>query len=163
MKPIQIRYRLTLPEFMSACNAHWSAHRLGTLSNIITGVIGVIVGIFLLVSFSWPAIVAIAAGVLLLFMTGIRWVLWRRAFRDARKYNDEILVRFENDIVHVESSEGKSDLRWNFFTWYLNTPTHVLLYTTKRNFSVIPKASFQDAQMVEEFVNIVRSKLQKIR
>ena len=163
MKPIQVRYRLTLPEFMSACNAHWRAQRLGTLSNIITGVIGVVLGIFLLALFFWLAIVAIAAGVLLLFMTGIRWVLWRRAFRDARKYTDDILVRFDNDIVHVESSEGKSDLRWNFFTWYLETSTHVLLYTTRRNFSVLPKVSFQDAQSAEEFMNIVRAKLQKIR
>lgn len=163
MDPITIRYRLTEPEFMRACGAHWSTLRQGTRSNVITGLLIVILGLAMLSFFFWMALILTTVAGALILITGVRSLLWRKAFRDAKKYNRDILVVIKEDIVHVESAEGKSDLNWGFFSWYLDTPDYVLLYMTKRNFSVIPKSAFQDAQGLHAFVDIVKSKLEKIR
>jgi hypothetical protein len=149
-------------EFMRACGAHWSAHRQGTMSNVITGLVCVALGLAMLITF-WLALFLAAAGGALILITGVRSLLWRKAFRDAKKYTGHISVIIKEDSIHVESTEGKSDLNWGFFTWYLDTPNHILLYMTKRSFSVIPKSAFQDEQRIQGFVVLVKSKLEKIR
>jgi hypothetical protein len=83
--------------------------------------------------------------------------------RDAKKYNEDISVVITDDSIHVETAEGKSDLNWGFFTSYLGTPEHMLLYMTRRSFSVIPKSAFPDKQRVQIFVDLVNYKLTKIR
>ncbi len=163
MEPISIRYRITEPEFMIACNGHWSAHRQSSLSNVITGAVAIIVGLALLLFTLWLGIVLTAIGGLLLLITLLRSLLWRRAFREAKKYNNNISIIIKDDSINVECAEGKSDLNWDFFTWYLETPDHVLLYMTKRNFSIIPKNAFQDDGSLQTFLNLVESKLKKIR
>ena len=163
MEPISIRYRMTEPEFMKACNAHWSAHHSSTLSNVIAGVVAIVAGLALLFFLFWLALVVVAVGSLLLIITWLRSFLWRKAFRDAKKYNNDISVVIKDDVIHIESIEGKSDLKWGFFTWYLDTPGYILLYMTKRNFSIIPKAAFQDETQIKLFVDLVKSKLKKIR
>jgi hypothetical protein len=162
MEPITIRYRLTETEFMRACGAHWATLGLGTRSNVITGLLIAVLGLAMLSFLFWLALILAAVGAALVIITGVRSYLWHKSFRDAKKYNTDILVVIKEDSVHVESAEGKSDLNWGFFSWYLDTPDYVLLYMTKRSFSVIPKSAFQDAQGRQAFVDIVKSKLEKI-
>ena len=163
MEPISIRYRLSESEFMTACNAHWSAQRTSILSNVITAAVMFVVGLVMLFVVFWLASVLFAVGGLLLLITWLRSLLWRKSFREAKKYNDDILVTINDDTVRVESAGGKSDLDWNFFTWYLDTPEQVLMYVTKRNFSVIPKKAFRDTKQVDNFLEVVRKKLKSIK
>ena len=163
MEPIAIRYRMTEPEFMKACNAHWTVHRQSTVSNVIAGAVAIVLGLTLLFVVFWLALFLAAIGGVLLLTTWLRSVFWRKAFREAKKYNDDIAVVIKEDCVHVESAEGKSDLKWDFFTWYLDAPEHILLYMTKRTFSVIPKSAFQDEQRIQSFVDLVKAKLKRIR
>lgn len=163
MEPVSVRYRLTEPEFISACNAHWSAHRQGTVPNVIVGLLGGAIGFALLLIAFWIAVFLIAAGALLLTIIGVRSLLWRRSFREAKKYTDDIAVVFQDDLVRVESAEGRSDLNWDFFNWYLDTPDCILLYTTKRHFSIIPKKSFQDSRSVQLVLELAGKRLIPIR
>ncbi|NJL86984.1 MAG: YcxB family protein [Leptolyngbyaceae cyanobacterium SM1_1_3] len=105
------------------------------------------------------ALALITLGCALLGLIGLRQVIWRRAFWDARKYHGEIFVTFSSDRIHVESLEGESNLKWGFFSAYLDTPKYILLYTTKRDFSVIPKSAFDEPQAEEAFRLLVTSKL----
>jgi hypothetical protein len=162
MEPISIRYRLTEPEFMRACNAHWSVHRQSTLANLILGTVAILLGLILLFFTFWVALFLAIVGSILLLITWLRSLLWRRAFREAKKYNDDVSVVIKDDAIHVENAEGKSDLNWAFFTWYLDIPDHILLYATKKNFSVIPKRSFPDTRSIDRFLEIVEKKLKKI-
>ena len=163
METISIRYRITEPEFMAACNAHWSTQRQSTLSNAIAGATAIVIGLVMLFFVFWLALFLAAVGAILLLITWLRSFLWRRAFREARKYTEDISVVVKDDVVHVETAEGKSDLNWTFFTWYLDTPDHILLYPTKRTFSVIPKKSFPDAKSIDQFLDAVKTKLKRIR
>jgi hypothetical protein len=163
MNPVTIRYRLTEPEFMSACNAHWTAHRQGSKGNFIVGFIGVVVGVTLTAYMFWVAILALIAGSGLILITFLRSFLWKRAFRDAKKFNNDISVTLNDDVIHVESAEGTSDLQWSFYSWYLDTPDYVLLYQTKRNFSVIPKSAFQESVNARQFIETIKTRLKSIR
>lgn len=161
MEPISIRYRLSEAEFMAACNAHWSARHQGSLVNLIAGGVGIVLGLVLLgYAYRWGGFL-VWLGILLQLITGLRSWLWRRAFRETKKFTDEIAVVFQEDSIHVESTEGKSDLNWSFYTWYLEAPGQVLLYTTKRHFSVIPKPAFPDAASLARFLELVGKKLKK--
>jgi len=154
---------MTEPEFMRACNAHWSAHHHSTASNLVISATAIILGSALLLFTFWLALILAIAGGMLLFLTWFRYFVWRRAFRESKRFNDDIAIAVDNESIHIESAEGKSDLKWGFYTWYLDTPEHVLLYMTKRSFSVIPKSAFKDEQHTQGFVDLVRSKLKRIK
>ncbi|MDA0991488.1 MAG: YcxB family protein [Verrucomicrobia bacterium] len=159
MEPLAIRYRITEADFMTAWNAHWSSRREGTRTNCILGLIGLGLSAAMLAILFWLALVLAIASSLLLLITGLRTVLWRRAFRESKKYNRDIAVTVTDDSLRVESAEGTSNLNWDFFTWHRETPAHVLLYLTKRSFSIIPKASFRDDEGLKRFLALVESKL----
>ena len=111
----------------------------------------------------WIGFSAMAAGVLLVILVMDRSLLWRRAFRDCKKCTEDIAVTFGEDNVHVENAEGVSDLKWGFFSWYLDAADHVLLCMTKDAFSVIPKSAFLDQAAIDQFLALLASKLEKIR
>ena len=163
MEPISIRYKITEPEYMKACSAHWSAQGYGTISNLIWGFLAIAFGIVFLTFIFWLAVFFFICGGILLFLLLIRTFIWRRAFRDTKKFHNDIFVEFKDDSIHSENLEGKSDLNWSFYSWYLDTPDHVLLYMTKRSFSVIPKSAFKDEHSLQAFINTVKSKLKRIR
>lgn len=162
-EPVSICYRVTEAEFLSACEAHWRAHRVGTRSNLIAGLIGLFLGLATLALAFWIAIALAIVGALLILIVFLRSVVWRQGFRDAKKYRDEIRVTFHSDRLYVETADGTSDLAWSFYSSYLDTPEFVLLYITRRSFSVIPKAAFRDKEELERFLEWVRTRLRKIR
>ena len=95
---------------MTACRTHWSAHHQGTVSNSVAGMAGVLVGLALLPILCWLAALVVVAGAALLLITGLRTLLWRRVFREARKYHDDICVTFEDEGIRVQSAEGENDI-----------------------------------------------------
>ena len=163
MNPIEIRYSLTLPEFMRACSAHWRAQRQGSVFQMGAGLVGIAAGIAALDFVQWLAIALIIVGALMLLIVWMRWLLWRRAFRESRKYTEDIFVVASHDGLHVESAEGTSDLKWGFYSKYLDTREFVLLYMTRHSFSVIPKSAFASEQEAKRFVELVESHLEKTR
>ena len=163
MNPIEIRYSLTLPEFMAACSAHWKAHRQGSVWSICAGLVGIAAGIASLDFVRWLGIALIAAGALMLWFVWIRWFLWRRAFCESRKYTEDIHLVVSQNGIHVESAEGTSDLNWGFYSKYLDTRDFVLLYMTRHSFSIIPKSAFKSEEQAERFVTLVMSQLEPTR
>jgi hypothetical protein len=95
-------------------------------------------------------------------MTALRSYTWRRAFRGAKKYTDNILLEVSTDGLHVECADGTSDLKWSFFSWYLDTPDYVMLYITKHRFSVIPKKAFADDGRLAQFMELVENNLEPL-
>ncbi len=162
MTPIKVTYRLTLQEFMGACHAHWNARKQGARANSILGVIGILVGAVLL-PFHWIASLLILVGIVLIALVIGRSLIWRHAFLDNKKFTAPISLIFEDETIHVETIEGTSDLKWSVYCGYSETPECILLYTTPRTFSVIPKSAFADVNQVRDFINLVGSKLPTIK
>ncbi len=162
MSPIAITYRLTLQEFMAACHAHWNAHKQGARANSILSVIGIIVGAALL-PFHWIGALLIFICLVLIALVIGRSIIWRHAFLDHKKFTAPISLIFGDETIHVDSLDGTSDLKWSVYCGYLETPEYILLYMTRRTFSVIPKSAFANANQVRDFINLVGSKLPPIK
>ena len=163
MNPIEIHYSLTIKEFMQACAAHWKATRQSTLTQIVAGSIGVAVGLIAMDFVPWLAMALVIVGVAIWGVSLLRWVLYRRAFREAKKYTENIHAIFSHDGIHIDSAEGTSDLNWGFYSKYRDTGDFVLLYMTRHQFSVIPKSAFADEHEKRRFVDLVDSRLEQAR
>ena len=163
METFDIRYSLTLQQFMAASSAHWRAHRQGAAFQICAGLLGIAVGITALSLVEWLAIALIIVGILMLCVVWLRWVIWRRAFRESRKYTEDIHVVANHDGLHIESAEGTSDLNWGFYSKYLDTRDYVILYMTRHSFSIIPKTAFESPEHAERFITLVSSHLEPTR
>jgi hypothetical protein len=160
MSRIEISYTLTQSEFMAAAEAHWKAQGVGTASSVFVGLGVALLGGLIVVPFPWFGWVFLILGAILLTLSGARWWIWCRAFKEARKYTEAIHVVFAEEGIHVDSAEGTSDLNWTFYSSYLDVPDHVLLYMTKRAFSVIPKSAFGGEEDLREFLRLVELRLE---
>ncbi|MEI8020926.1 MAG: YcxB family protein [Schlesneria sp.] len=158
MTPIKVTYRLTLQEFMAACHSHWNTHKQGARANLIFGVIGIIAGAALL-PFHWIGGLLIFICLALIAMVIGRSIMWRHAFLDNKKFTAPISLIFGDETIHVETIDGTSDLNWSFYSGYLETHELIMLYMTRRTFSVIPKSAFADANQVRDFMSLVGSKI----
>ena len=161
MLPVAITYQLTLPEFMTACNAHWVARKQGSRLHLIQGLIACVLGMALWPIHAWCLILVLPGAALILMVVG-RSILWRRAFHQARKFSGEISIRFTDEIIHVETIDGVSELKWSIYCEYLDIPDFVLLYLTPQSFSVIPKSAFLNPIDRQNFINLVNRKLRSV-
>jgi hypothetical protein len=160
--PLELRYSLTLPEFMAAANAHWRRRGAGTVSCVVTAVLACLVGLLARTVVPTLSVVILVMGLVLLLITVVRSYTWRKAYREARKYTDSIRLVVSDDGIHVESAEGVSDLRWTFYSKYLVTPDYILLYMTSHAFSVIPMSAFADEADASRFRQLVENHLEPV-
>ncbi|WP_353572149.1 YcxB family protein [Candidatus Albibeggiatoa sp. nov. BB20] len=159
MTPISIQYRLTESEFMAVCYANWTVQGSRPQWDIMVGVVFCVIGLSTLIAHFLLGLFIIGCGAILLSIVLIRSFLWRKAFRDTPKYNEPISIVFQQDMIYVKTIQGESYLNWNTYAWYLDTSHFVLLYMTKKYFSVIPKAAFQDQAQIKTFLDLIQSKL----
>ncbi|MGI9381848.1 MAG: YcxB family protein [Methyloligellaceae bacterium] len=161
MTPITATYTLTVDEFMSACEAHWRARKQGTTrTNLIAGAVGVVAGLLGMPVSTWLGATAMSVGAVLLLLTTLRLILWRRAFRTTRHLGNETSVAFTGDAIDVETVDGRSRLEWSFYRAYRETVGAFLLYTGRAHFSVIPKRAFEPKD-VERLARLLGDKLEE--
>lgn len=163
MDPIDIRYSLSLDGYLAACRAHWHAHRQGNLLHGSAGVIGLGIGIYVLTFNQVWGVLFLTLSGLLLLLTWLRGVLCRQGYQQSRKYTQPIRVVFSEETIHVESAEGVSDLKWSAYSRFHVAPRFILLYLTKRSFSVIPREAFADAAEEQRFLSLLEAKLSPLR
>ncbi len=164
MEPISIEYQLTKKEFLQACNYHWNSHKVGIKSMIILGIVGIALGsILICLKFLTELAVAfVILSIILLILPLIRHIIWQKSFDNNKKFHNKTKVVFDDNLLHVKGALGSSELKWDIYSNYLETPEYVLLYMTKRNFSVIPKYAFESQYSLTSFINLVKSKLKQI-
>jgi hypothetical protein len=149
MEPIRASYRVKESDFMKSCDAHWNALGQGAAKLTVAGLASVLVGAVVAWYFPWGlihtlALAIVGLGGLLAAIVPLRLFIWRRAYRDAKKFQDAITIEFTDDTIHVESAAGISDLKWNAYNRYLITPEFFILYMAKHTFSVIPRSAFSE-------------------
>ena len=159
--PITAIYTLDIDEFMDACEAHWRARKQGTTrTNLIAGAAGVGLGLVGLPLSGWLGALALSVGGVLLLLTLLRLVLWRRAFHTAPHLGKETRIAFSDDAIAVETADGQSRLEWRFYRACLETEAYFLLYLGRARFSVIPKRAFAPED-VERLARLLDDKLEK--
>lgn len=142
---------------MQASRAHWKKQGSGSEYDIVIGAGIMVVGIM------WNMMILTFLGALLVLFIVARSLIWRKLFRDMRKYHDDISVTFSDEKVRTESCVGTSDLRWDAFKAYFDTKDFILLYINKHAFSIIPKKAFSNPDQLEFFMNMVRRHLDPIK
>lgn len=147
MTAIRATYHLSEADFMKACEAHWRAMRQGSLSATLIGLGAVLLGAA--VAWRFPrglthtlALTIVGVGGLFPAIIIARYFIWRKTYRDARKFQDSLSIEFTDEIIHVASAAGASDLNWSAYHRYLETEEFYMLYMAKHVFSVIPKKAF---------------------
>jgi len=155
-----IEYQLSESEYLSACSENWKARGLGSKNNCIIGVIGVGCGLLGALTQDWPWLhVITGTSAILLILVWLRIIVHKRAYRESKKYSDTIKVTYDNSSMNVETIDGKSELKWTYFTAYLDTPEFILLYYTKHHFSSIPKCAFPDPASLQAFEENVKANM----
>ncbi len=162
MDTISVKYRLIEQEYTAACNFHWNKLKLGNKGNAITSVICIILGLSI-ISFEpiWGTVPCVLAILLLAFIP-IRSFLWKKAFNSAKQYKDDIRLDINSEGIKVEHILGKSDLNWDFYNLFLETPNSILLYMSKHSFSVIPKKPFIETNRLDDFLSLIQENLKEI-
>lgn len=154
-----IRYRISARDFMAAYEAHWSARHIGTRANLIAGALALLLSGAVLPLARRPAWFLAATGLVLLGLTGLRLLIWRKAYQGARKYQAEIVLTIAATGVRIETAHGRSELTWDFFSAFRETSDYLLLYLTRRTFSIIPQRAFPDAATRARALALVRQRL----
>ncbi|MCG8485340.1 MAG: YcxB family protein [Clostridia bacterium] len=130
--------------------------------NLITSIICILLGLSVISEEPiWGSILCVLAGVLLVFIP-VRSYVWKKAFNNAKQYQDYIHLNVGNDGLHVEHILGKSDLNWDFYQSFLETPKSIILYMSKHSFSVIPKDPFIESDCLDNLLDLLGDKLKKI-
>lgn len=83
--------------------------------------------------------------------------------RGSSRFGEEIHVIFTDESIRVEASDGCSDLKWGFYKWYLDSPRHLLVYTGKNAFSLIPKRAFSNSEEASRVLEMVRRNIPALR
>lgn len=152
--PLRATYRLSEAEFMNACELHWKARGQGAAMGTGIGLAAVLLGAFL--AWRYPfgltyklSLAIVALGGLFPVVILIRGWIWRRAYRGAKKFHDNITIAFDEDTIHVETAAGVSDLNWGAYNRFREFGDFFILYISAHNFSVIPSSAFAESDRDE--------------
>lgn len=160
--PLRATYRLSEAEFMNACERHWKALGQGSAMGVNIGLAAVLLGGFLAWRFPWGlahklCLAIVAVGGLFPVVILVRGWVWRRAYRGAKKFHDNITIAFNEDSIHVETAAGVSDLNWTAYRRFRELGDYFILYMSTHTFSVIPATAFSPADR-EELRTLLRRK-----
>lgn len=87
--------------------------------------------------------------------------LWfRRDFRKRPNFGHAQTLRADGDGLQYASDLGQSEVKWNAFAKFRETPNLFMLYSGARMFQVVPKRAFEGTQL-EEFRTVIQDNLAK--
>lgn len=157
MNAYHLKYSISEAEFLEAYEAHWRIKKQSSKSNLIYGVVALLLGGALYFYIGWIGVLLAAVGAILIVMVMLRRFLHIRAYRENKKYRDQIEVVFTEEKIEVRSNDGESKLNWSVFQKYVDTQHFLLLYISSNSFSIIPKQAFKDD--LDPFLEFAKNKI----
>ena len=149
---MEIKYQCGLPDYLEAQYAHYRRSPVYYATFACIFVFGVALGIYQLATEGYPEgvlpIAVVVFWVLLRFV--YRPLCFRREFRKSPNFIHAQTLRADETGLLYTSDLGKSDVRWNAFTKFRETPNLFMLYFGGRLFQVVPKRAFSGTTL-EEF------------
>lgn len=150
MTKTTIRYTLSEAQFMHAAGALWSYEAIGTKGNLILAILAAAAGPTLLIYGQPLGWLCLAMAAFFVILTWARSYIWRRAYRKMEKYSAPITASFGPDHVSVDSAQGASELPWDYFKSYAETPDYIFLFAPRRGLSIIPKTAFETEDQLDQ-------------
>ncbi len=154
---LEIPYQLTVDDYLKGYETHWKAHKSGTLSTLILGIILFIFGLILCFMIFVPGLFLLLAG---LTITGL--ILFRK-FKHKKAFLNNPDLSFKTSIkLKVDDFEIKykdKSLNLDDFKKYFESDDFVLLYVEEKNFRIIPKSAFENPNHLKKFLRVVKQYL----
>lgn len=150
---MQVSFTLTLQEFRT----YQMYHRWGTPGRIISRML---VHLFYVVAALYLggghmlATVGIFLGFEVLLFLTLRFTTGR-AFRQNPLVHDEQIISISPEILSMNSSKGKSELKWEAISRVITRGRLILLYMGQRQAVVVPTRAFESPGKEREFVALV--------
>jgi hypothetical protein len=167
---MQLEYRLSLKDYQEANQAHLKLQRwvyfffwffilLGLFSIIIYFVSGrqldVFVIIYLLV---FPTILVNPY-----FSNPIKNSFISRIWKGLPTLHHPITIEVNEEVLKIKTINSESSIQWQLYTKAVETKSLFMLYEAKMLFYMIPKRAFRSDEQVEEFRELLRTKIEKFQ
>ena len=166
---MQIEYRLTLKDYQEANQTHYESLRFWYFLNWIFSILLILLGILSILLLSQKI------GVLVSFLLGCFWLfmgvfvnpylnLYQRYFvsRTWKSYQalkEAMNVDITQEGLNIKGESFECTSKWKIYTKFMETPKLFMLYQSKNLFNLIPKRAFNSDEEIEEFRELLRTKI----
>ncbi|MGH9704284.1 MAG: YcxB family protein [Candidatus Acidiferrales bacterium] len=161
---VSISFRYAARDYVRALRAHYSS-RLRVRSDIVAATVVALLGVYTWRSpqYHWLSIFCLVASfVLILMLFAAFVVIPPLAFHSGAKFRDDYSLTFSPDGIHFLTAHIDSHLQWNLYSRALIDEHSYLLYYGSRQFTVIPKRVFQNAEQQHLFEQLLTQHVFKI-
>jgi hypothetical protein len=161
---INLSFRYAESDYVRALRGHYSS-RLRVRFDIIAAIVAALLGAYSWRSpdYHWLGVICVAASVaLVLILFAAFVVIPPFAFRSEPKFRDDYSLTFSQDGIHFRTAHIDSQLQWSMYSRALIDEHSYVLYYGSRQFSVIPKRVFQNAEQQQLFEQLLTQHVSKI-
>lgn len=117
------------------------------------GIFAVIVGMLALPSMGPLALGVVAIGIVLWILP---WLIARRILGDSAILRAPLTGHLDEQGFTAESPHGRSNIAWTLFHQALVAPDIILLYISRQQFHLLPRAFFASDEAFAEAQELVR-------
>lgn len=161
---VNLVFRYAESDYVRALRAHFSSHlrvRLDTVAAIAVALLGVYS--WRSPDYHWLSVVCLVASCVLAFMLLAAFVVIPPlAFRSESKFRDDYSITFSQGGIHFRTAHIDSQLQWSVYSKALIDEHSYVLYYGSRQFTVIPKRVFQNAEQLQLFEQLLIQHISKI-
>jgi hypothetical protein len=161
---VSLSFRYAESDYVRALRAHYSS-RLRVRFDIAAAIAAALLGVYSWRSpdYHWLSVVcSVASVVLVLILFAAFVVIPPLAFRSEAKFRDDYSLTFSRDGIHFRTAHIDSQLQWGMYSRALIDEHSYVLYYGSRQFSVIPKRVFQDAEQQRLFEQLLTQHVSQI-
>ncbi len=161
---VSLLFRYAESDYVRALRAHYSS-RLRVRLDIVAAIVAALLGAYSWRSpdYHWLSVICVTASVVfLLILFAAFVVIPPLAFRSEAKFRDDYSLTFSPDGIHFRTAHIDSQLQWNMYSRALIDEHSYVLYYGSRQFTVIPKRVFQNAEQQQVFEKLLTQHVSKI-
>ncbi len=153
MKEIEVEYMATLKHHLEAYSTYEKTtifHKVDKFVAILLMLFGLLLSIYAFYihlpnKFIIYSFLFILIGLLdIIGSLAIEKLIYVIRFKMTNKFKYPQKVRFSDAGMYYETKDIQSNIEWNFYNDFLESENTLMLIFGKKQFSIIPKASFND-------------------
>ena len=161
---VKLSFRYLEIDYVRALRAHY-ASRLRLRLDIVVAIVLAGAGAYLWRSpdLHWLGVgCVLVAAFFTLMLVAAFTVVPRIAFRREPKFRDDYALTFSPDGIHFRTAHIDSQLQWSMYSRALVDAHSYVLYYGSRQFTVVPKRVFQNAEDQQAFEQMLAQHVPQI-
>ncbi len=159
---MKLEFQYAFRDYHEANRAHLKSRPLQYYGLWTVAVASILAGLMGLEFFSnkYAAITALAlGGIMILSLTSLYRRRVARVWRASRNLHLPVTADVTADGLRVRNANGESNITWRTFTGFIETPELFLVYQSSRLFTMFPKRAFRNDARMDEFRELLRSRV----